>query len=292
MNRRPRILPYLLILPTLAFVACFTLLPLGNSLVGSLFKQKLNIPKFHDPVFTGLGNFTALFGDEAFRLALANTAWYVLVTVPASLVLALGLALLLSGSFRGQTAFRLVVFHPAILPMVSAATLWLFFLTPGYGILNQILRLFGYAGPENWTGNPGLALPALMLVGIWKQTGFYMLFLLAGLQGIDRSVMDAARIDGACGPRLLGLVILPLIRRSVLFTSTMAFISAFQTADHVFVMTAGGPSDSSNILLYLLWQRRFEQMDIGGAQAITVLLVAVLLVFTISNFLVSERHEA
>lgn len=292
MKRQPRILPYLLILPTLGFVCLFTLLPLGNSIVGSLFMQKLNIPKFHDPVFAGTTNFTRLFADETFRNAALNTAYYVLVSVPASLVLAFGLALLLSGKFRGQTAFRLIVFHPAILPMVSAATLWLFFMTPDYGILNQILHWFGYSGPQNWTGNPGLALPALILVGVWKQTGFYMLFLLAGLQGLDRSVMDAAKIDGAIGLRLMGAVILPLIRRSVLFTSTLAFISAFQTADHVFVMTRGGPSDSSNILLYLLWQLRFEQMDIGAAHALTVVLVAVLLVFTVSNFLVSERHEA
>ena len=273
-------------------VVIFTLLPLGNSLVGSLFKQKLNVPKFHDPVWNGLGNFSDLFADPGFLKVLANTAWYVGLTVPLSLGLALAMALLVSGKFRGQTAFRLALFHPNILPMVSAATLWLFFFTPGYGLLNQALRFFGYTGAENWTGNPDLALLSLVIVGVWKQTGFYMLFLLAGLQAMDRSVIEAARIDGAQGLRLLGGIIMPLIRRSFLFTSTVAFISAFQTADHVFVVTKGGPSDASKILLFELWQLRFENLNVGAAQAVTVILVAILLVFTISNFLVSERHES
>lgn len=269
----------------------FTLFPLLSSITGSFFKQKLNVPKFHDPAWYGLGNYFDLFTDPAFLQVLGNTAAYVGVTVPVSLGLALLLAVLLSGQFRGQTLFRLVVFHPAILPMVSAATLWLFFFTPGYGLLNQILRLFGYSGAENWTGNPAMALPALCIVGIWKQTGFYMLFLLAGLQGLDKSVLEAARIDGAGGFSLFARITFPLIRRAFLFTSTIAFISAFQTVDHVFVVTLGGPSDTSNILLYFLWQLRFEKLNVGAAHAVTVILVAALLAFTITNFFASERHE-
>jgi sn-glycerol 3-phosphate transport system permease protein len=167
----------------------------------------------------------------------------------------------------------------------------MFLRTPDYGLWNQLLRLFGYTGAQNWTGNPNLALGALVLVAFWKNGGFYMLFLLAGLQNLDRSVLEAARLDGASGLKLTTRVVLPLIRRQTVFVTTVAFIGAFQTVDHVFVLTQGGPSGTSSLLLFQLWQLRFDRLDVGQADAVTVILVAVLLAFTITNFLVGERHE-
>lgn len=289
--RRHRILPYLLVAPTLSFVAVFTLLPLGEVLVGSLFKQRLNIPKYQHPVFNGLGTFADLFGDPDFLQVLANTGIYVLVLIPLLLIVALGLAFLVEAKLKGLAFFRLSIFHPTVLPMVSAATVWMFFLTPGYGLWNQGLRILGYTGPQNWVGNPSLALFSLILVAFWKNVGFLMLFFLAGLQGMDRSVVEAARLDGAAGLRMVTRVILPLIRRQTLFVTTIAFIGAFQTVDHLFVLTQGGPSGRSTLLLYYLWEVRFDRMDIGRADAVTVIMIAVLLAFTISNFLMSERNE-
>jgi sn-glycerol 3-phosphate transport system permease protein len=277
--------------PTLLFVAAFTLLPLGEVVVGSLFKQKLNIPRFRHPVFAGFGNFVDLFNNPDFLQVLANTGIYVAVLIPLLLAAALGLAFLLEEKRVGVGFFRLAMFHPTVLPMVSAATIWMFFLTPGYGLWNQALRLFGYAGPQNWTGNPKLALVGLILVAFWKNVGFLMLFFLAGLQNLDRSVIEAARLDGAGGLRLVAKVILPLIRRQTLFVTTIAFIGAFQTVDHVFVLTQGGPSGTSSLLLYYLWHLRFERMDIGGSDAVTVIIILALLIFTVGNFLVSEHHE-
>jgi sn-glycerol 3-phosphate transport system permease protein len=167
----------------------------------------------------------------------------------------------------------------------------MFFFTPGYGLWNQALHFFGYNGPENWAGNPSLALFALVLVAFWKNVGFLMLFFLAGLQNLDRQVIEAARLDGASGLRLLTAMILPLIRRQTLFVTTVAFIGAFQTVDHVFVLTQGGPSETSALLLYYLWQVRFERLDLGRADAVTVIMILALLVFTIGNFKVSERNE-
>lgn len=277
--------------PTLAFVAAFTLLPLGEVLVGSLFKQRLNIPRFQVPVFYGLGNFADLFRDAEFLQVAANTGIYVLALVPVTVLAALGLAFLLKEKLPGIAFFRLSVFHPTVLPMVSAATIWMFFFTPGYGLWNQLLQLVGYAGPQNWVGNPSLALFSLVLVAFWKNAGYLMLFFLAGLQNLDRSLVEAARLDGARGPRLLLSIILPLIRRQTLFVTTIAFIGAFQTVDHVFVLTLGGPSGRSTLPLYYLWQVRFDRLDVGRADAVTVLLIAALLAFTVTNTLVSERHE-
>jgi len=289
--RKPRLLPYLLVAPTLVFVVVFTLLPLGEALVGSLFKQRLNIPKFQDPVFYGLGNFADLFGDGDFLQVLANTGVYVLVLVPLSLLAALVLAFLVEDKLKGLGVFRLALFHPTVLPMVSAATVWMFFFTPDYGLWNQGLHLFGYAGPQNWAGNPGLALGALVVVAFWKNVGFFMLFFLAGLQGLDRSVVEAARLDGANGLRMTWSIVLPLIRRQTVFVTSIAFIGAFQTVDHVFVLTQGGPSGLSSLLLYHLWQVRFERLNVGQGDAVTVLLVAVLLAFTVTNFLWGESRE-
>ena len=277
--------------PTLAFVAVFTLLPLGEVLLGSLYKLKLNIPKYQSPVFTGLGNFADLFRDQEFLQVAANTGIYVLALVPVTILAALGLAFLLREKLPGIPFFRLSVFHPTVLPMVSAATIWMFFFTPGYGLWNQLLRLLGYAGPQNWVGNPSLALFSLVLVALWKNAGYLMLFFLAGLQNLDRSLIEAARLDGARGLRLVGAIILPLIRRQTLFVTTIAFIGAFQTVDHVFVLTLGGPSGKSTLPLYYLWQVRFDRLDIGRADAVTVLLIEALLAFTVTNALVSERHE-
>ncbi len=281
----------MLVAPTLVFVCLFTLLPLGEVLVGSLFKHKLNIPKYQVPVFAGFGNFSDLFRDPEFLQVATNTGIYLLALIPLLLIAALLLAFLLEGKIRGLAFFRLAAFHPTVLPLVSAATIWMFFLTPGYGLWNQFLRLFGYAGPENWLGNPSLAIFALALVAFWKNVGFLMLFFLTGLQNLDRSVVEAARMDGSGGLRLVTRIILPLIRRQTLFVTTIAFIGAFQTVDHVFVLTQGGPSGTSTLPLYYLWQLRFDRMDVGRGDAVTLMLVLALLAFTVTNTLISERHE-
>jgi sn-glycerol 3-phosphate transport system permease protein len=291
MRKSPPVLPYLLVAPTFLFVCTFTIVPLASAILGSLFRYQLNIPRFQIPQWHGVGNYIRLFSDAGFRGIIGNTVLYVVVLVPATIIAALALSLLVWGKIRGKEFFRLVFFHPSVLPMVSAATIWLFFFTPDYGILNQVLHFFGYTGPQNWTGNPRMALWTLVIVAFWKQAGFSMLFILAGLQNIDRSVLEAARLDGSTGPGFLMNIVLPLIRRQILFVNTITIIGAFQTVDHVFVLTKGGPSERSNLLLYQLWQVRFEQLDLGRAAAITVILVAVLLALTTANFMTSERHE-
>jgi sn-glycerol 3-phosphate transport system permease protein len=173
--------------------------------------------------------------------------------------------------------------------MVSAATIWLFFFTPGYGLFNSTLRSLGYSGAENWTGNPQLALLAVMIVAIWKNAGYYMIFYLAGLQNLPAEVYEAAALDGANGWQILQKITFPLLRRTTVFITTIAFIDAFRTVDHIFVLTGGGPSFASTVLLFDLWLERFENQNVGVSAAITVIFIIVLLIFTITNFLVSEK---
>ncbi len=290
MNRKGRtITPYLLILPTLIFVLIFTVYPTISSIVKSFYKQRLNIPKFREPVFHGLGNYRELFGSEEFLMILKNTISYVVILVPLTVIAALFFALWLRKP--RFTKFRIAIFHPAILPMVSAATIWLFFLTPDYGLFNSFLRLFGYAGPENWVSNPNMALGALIIVAFWKDAGFYMIYYLAGLQSLPEDVFEALKLEGARPLTVLFRFTLPLLRRTTLFVTTVAVIGAFRNVDHIFIMTSGGPSGRSTLLLYELWQVRFDQLNLGHASAITIILVLILLLFTITNFLFQERKE-
>ncbi len=287
--REARFLPYLLLLPTLVFVAAFTVWPTLLALYQSFFRQRLNIIKFREPTFIGLENYTDLFTDDRFLRVLKNTALYVAITVPASVLLAFFLALLVNRKLRAMGVARLAFFYPAMIPLVSAATVWLFFFTPDYGLFNSALRFLGYDGPQNWTGNPTLALWTIMIVIVWKNSGFFMIFYLAGLQSLPVDVFEAAAIDGANSWQSLWRMAFPLLRRTTLFVTTVAFIGAFRDIDHVFVLTNGGPSESSSVLLFHLWHVRFENSDVGQAAAITIILIVALLAFTISNFVVSER---
>ncbi len=291
-RRKSGALPYLLLLPTALFVALFTAWPVLLSVYQSFFRQRMNIARFREPTFVGLGNYRDLFSDPYFRQIIANTVRYALGTVPLSILLGFLFALLVNRRMRAVGVFRLAFFHPMVLPMVSAATIWMFFFTPGYGLFNAALRALGYSGPENWTGNPSLALLAVIIVAIWKNSGYYMIFYLAGMQNLPADVYEAAALDGASDWQALWKITLPLLRRTTVFITTIAFIDAFRTIDHIFVLTGGGPSRASTVLLFELWLQRFEYQDIGVSAAITVIFVVVLLAFTVTNFIVSERKEA
>lgn len=289
-NRRVNALPYIIILPTVIFVALFTAWPTLLSIYQSFFRQRLNIARFRNPTFIGLENYTDLFTDDRFLKVVGNTVLYVIGTVPVSIILAFVFAYLINRQFRGLGLVRLALFYPTVLPMVSAATVWMFFFTPDYGIFNTALSAIGYGGPQNWTANPDLALVAVMIVAIWKNAGYYMIFYLAGMQALPSEVFEAAALDGANWLQTLARITFPLLRRTTLFISTVAVIGAFQTVDHIFVLTAGGPSRASTVLLYELYDKRFVTFDIGQSSAITVILVAILLMFTVSNFVLSERR--
>jgi len=290
-RRRIPVLPYLLILPTIIFVALFTAWPVTLSIYQSFFLQRLNIAKFREPTFIGLGNYVELFTDPSFLNTVSNTIMYVLGTIPVSIAIGFLFAMLVNRKLRGIGLARLAFFHPMVLPMVSAATIWLFLFTPNYGLFNTALKFLGYSGPENWAGNPDLALISVMIVAVWKNSGFYMIFYLAGLQNLPSDVYEAAALDGASAWQTLWAITIPLLKRTTVFIVTVAFIDAFRTIDHIFVITQGGPSDASTVLLYKLWQVRFEYQNIGVAAALTAIFVVVLLVFTVSNFVLSERRK-
>jgi sn-glycerol 3-phosphate transport system permease protein len=278
-----------LVLPTVLGIVTFTLYPTLSTAVRSLMIQNLAV---RVPRFAGLDNYVALFEDDGFRKVLANTVVFVIGTVPTSVVLAFALALLVNRKLRGIGLLRSAFFYPTVLPMVSAAAIWLFLYQPNFGLVNQGLRAIGIGGafPFNWMGDTNLVLPALMVMAIWKQTGYLMLFYLAGLQNLPADVIEAAQLDGANHWQQLWHVTVPLLGATTLFVVTVAAAASMQLVDQLYIMTQGGPDNASNLLLFHIYETAFRFQDQGHANAMTVILVGLLLVFTVVNFSVSERR--
>lgn len=268
-------------------VAAFTLYPTLSTLVRSLLIQNLAV---RVPRFVGMDNYLALAEDDAFRKVLGNTVLFLVGTVPTSVALAFALALLVNRKLRGMSLLRSAFFYPTVLPMVSAAAIWLFLYQPNFGLINQGLRAIGIGGAFNWMGDANLVLPALMGMAVWKQTGYFMLFYLAGLQNLPGEVFEAAQLDGASRWQQVRHLTVPLLSATTLFVVTIAAAGSMQLVDQLYIMTQGGPDNASNLLLFHIYETAFRFQDQGQANAMTVILVSLLLVFTVGNFVVAERR--
>lgn len=314
LRRRMPPLPYLLLLPTIYFVYLFTILPTFRVINDSQVYYRPNNPprtvenslglpgvpvearKLNEPHDIGLGYFRALLDGDTkegndFRKVMRNTLMYVVTTVPISMLLAFMFAVMVNRKLRGVGFARIAFFYPTMLPMVSAAMIWLFFFTPDYGLWNTALKMLGYSGPQTWRTDATLALWSLIIVAIWKNAGYFMIFYLAGLQNLPDDVYEAADLDGANLFVKMFRITLPLLQRTTLFVSVIAMIGAFQTIDHALVLTDELDTGAADLLLYRIYEQRFEQFNYGLANALTVVLIAILLVLTVVNFLISERDN-
>lgn len=285
-RRRGRVQAYLFLLPSFVFLATFTYYPILRSLELSLYRSNASLAHL---TFVGLGNYAALGADSIFHQVLQNSAEFLIGTVPVTVALALVLALLLNRRHFLTTPFRTAFFHPTLLPLVGAAAIWLFVYTPGYGILDVYLR--GILGGEvNWLGSPTLALPAVMILMIWKNAGYYMLFYLAGLQTVPAELLEAARLEGATGWKQFRAITFPLLGPTTLFVLVIASINAFQSVDEIWLMTGGGPDNTTNLLLFYVYQVAFMFFDLGKAAALTVFLLAVLMAIAAMSLGFLERR--
>ncbi len=285
--------PYLLIAPTLVLVFLFTLLPAVNTVIDSLYSIPRNVREA--PVFVGLDNYADLF-DPAhfigsnFVPVIGNTLAFAVVTVLVSVPLALGFALLLNQKIPFMGVWRFGIFYPALLPLIGAASIWAFLFSDSVGVINTILRGFGGAG-VNWLGNPNTVLASVIVVNIWKQAGYYMIFYLAGIQNISRELYEAAGLDGASKWQAFRYLTLPLLNRTTLFVLVVNFIFAFQTVEQLQALGMGNPGNRATLLLYLIFQTIPERRNWGYVNAMTVILVLLLLGFTIANFTLFERRR-
>ena len=189
----------------------------------------------------------------------------------------------------GRGFLRLAYFTPTILPMIAVANIWLFFYTPEYGLLEQVLGFFG-APSHNWLGSKSTALPALMVVTVWKEAGFFMIFYLAALQAMSPSLAEAAAIEGASRWYFFRRVTFPLLMPTTLFVLVNAVINAFRVVDHVVVMTRGGPDNATELLLYYIYEIGFRFWDPAYAAALTIVLLSILGLMALAQFGFLERR--
>ena len=272
-----------LLAPSLVFLFAFTYWPIATAALRAMVQQR-----FGQTPSWGTDNFARLFADDRFATAVFNSAVYAAGTIGPSLVLALAFALALRESGRLNAALRTVLVMPLLIPLVAAAALFTFILLPGGGLLDWHLAKLG-VGASNWLGSPDTALGAIILITVWKNTGYYMLFFLAGLAGIPEEYHEAARIDGAGAVTRLWRITLPLLGPTIGFVAIIALLNALTQIDHVVTMTRGGPSDATNMILYYIYQQSEQNMDAGLASAATVVSVAALLALAVAALRTLER---
>jgi sn-glycerol 3-phosphate transport system permease protein len=198
------------------------------------------------------------------------------------------MAVWVNGRLPGRGFLRLAYFTPTVLPMIAVANIWLFFYTPEYGLLEKVLAAFG-AGTHNWLGSKNTALACLMVVTVWKEAGFFMIFYLAALQAMSPHLAEAAAIEGASRWHFFRRVTFPLLMPTTLFVLVNAVINAFRLVDHVVVMTRGGPDNATALLLYYVYAIGFRFWDSAYAAALTMVLLALLGAAALAQFWFLER---
>lgn len=282
--QQEELIAYAFILPSLLGFVLFLVVPMFFSLGVSFYDWELLTP----PQFVGVKNFLALVADEVFRQVLVNTLVYTLGLVPLNLVVSLGLAVWLNTRLRGLTFYRSAFFLPVVTVTVAVALIWRWMYEPRFGIIDAALRAVGLPGPL-WLGDENWALPAIIIMSVWKGFGYNMVLFLAGLQGIPSSIYEAATIDGADAWQRFWRITLPLLSPMVFLAVVLTVISSFQVFDQAYVMTRGGPANATNTIVLYIYQNGFEYFRMGYASAIAWVLFGVIFVFTLLQMRLQGR---
>lgn len=264
-------------LPSLIILAIFVLIPVLGSVWISLHEWALTSPEHP---FIGLKTYGEIARDQRFWSDLRNTAYYTLGTAPVSAVLALLLAVAVDRPLRGIKLFRSIYFMPAVTSMAVVSMIFLFLLDPDIGMITYFTKQIGL-GAAGWLRDPDWAMPGVILVGIWKNVGFYMVIFLAGLQAISPSYYEAAEIDGAGGFKRFWHITVPLLMPTLAFVLIIAMIASFQVFDQVYVMTQGGPLFRTETLVQYIYLQGFQFFRMGYSAALGIVLLLIVLVLTL-----------
>ena len=264
--------------PALVLIGCFFLLPVAASLLLSF--TDFDIYAIADPAnvrLVGLRNYSELVASPMFRTALRNTLYFVVVGGPLTVAVALGAALLVNARLvRFKSLFRTLYFAPFVTTLVAVAIVWRYIYHPEYGLLNYALGVFGI-GPVDWLGDPRWAMPAIILLAVWKNFGYHMLIFIAGLQAIPEELYEAAYLDGAGPWRRFRHVTLPMLGPTLAFVGLITMIGFFQLFAEPYVMTQGGPLRSTTSLVLLMYEEGFRWWRMGYAAAVAFVLFLVIL---------------
>ncbi len=276
--------------PALAVIGVFFLVPVVGALLLSF--TDFDIYALADPAnlrIVGLRNYARLLETPLFWQALGNTVYFVVVGVPLSIAASLGAALLLDSRFaRFSGLFRTALFAPVVTTLVAVAVIWRYLLNTRYGVLNYALGMIGI-DPVDWLGDPRWAMPAIILFAVWKSFGYNMVILLAGLQSIPRELFEAARLDGASALTQLRYVTLPMIAPMLAMVAIVTIAGYFQLFAEPYVMTQGGPLQSTVSVLYFMYEEGFKWWNLGSASAVAFLLFVLIFAVTAVQLRWSRR---
>lgn len=263
---------WLFVLPAFAGILVFIIIPVICSFGLSFAKWDLINPI----VFAGLDNYREIFTEPLFFKILVNTVVFAVSTSVLGVIIPLILACILNSKIRGSEFFKTAYFLPFITPMIVIGIVWEWIFDPNIGLLANVLNIH-----INWLYDPNWAMPALIIVSVWKLIGYNMIIFLASLAGISNSMFEAAKIDGANHFQTFKNVTVPLMAPSIFFVIIITAVSSFQIFDLIYIMTQGGPLDSTNVMVYAIYKNAFEYFNIGKASAIAYVLFFIILGLTL-----------
>ncbi|HEX9655854.1 MAG TPA: sugar ABC transporter permease [Bacteroidota bacterium] len=241
--------------------------------------------------FTGFKNYTRIFDDPLFWKALKNTLYFLLIGGPLSVAVSLCAALLLNSRLiRFKTLFRLAYFTPVVTTLVAIAVVWRFVYHPRFGLLNYMLSWFGVS-PVDWLGDPNWAMPAIILMAVWKNFGYNMIIFIAGLQNIPKELYEAASIDGASWWQQFRSITIPMLAPTTLFISIITMIGYFQLFAEPYVMTQGGPLNSTLSIVYYMYQMGFRWWNMGYSAALAFVLFALILIGSLIQSRIQKKTK-
>lgn len=271
---------YVFILPALIGTLIFIIIPIFCSFGLSFAKWDLLNPI----EFVGLDNYKAIFTEPVLTKILINTFVYAIATTFFGVLIPLILAYILNCKIRGSEFFKTAYFLPFITPMIVIGIIWEWIFDPNIGILNQLLHVH-----INWLYDTNFAMPALIIVSVWKLIGYNMIIFLSGLSTMNNDLLEASKIDGANEFETFKYISIPLLSPTIFFVVIITAISSFQVFDLIYVMTQGGPLDSTNVLVYSIYKNAFEYFNVGKASALAYVLFAIILVLTLFQWKIRKK---
>jgi len=273
-----RLAGYFFVLPSLLFLAIFVVYPILSAFYLSLHRYTL----LEAPVWNGLTNYGLLLDDNRFFKALGNTLLFAVMTVPVGTVISLLLAVLINLPLRGIVFFRTAYYLPVVTSFVAVSFIWLWIYEPQFGVLNRLLEMVGLP-TLGWLRDPNTALLSIAILSVWKNAGYNMIIFLAGLQGIPEYLYEAAEIDGAGPVQRFWHITVPMLSPTTFFVFIVYFIGALQMFVQAWILTQGGPLDSTLTVVYLIYQNGFEFLKMGYAAAMSVILFVFIALITYIN---------
>jgi len=281
---------YLFLAPGLLLFSVFTVFALGFAFYLTFHQWSIIEP---DKPFIGLDNYRDMLADKDFRKSVVNTAYFTGASVPLTMLIGLGLALLLNQPLRGRWVLRTFYFLPVVTPFVVVAIIWKWLYNGDFGLFNYyLLKSHLIDQPLLWLSDKDLAMPAVVLMSVWSGVGFSMIVYLAGLQGIPAELHEAARVDGAGPLQRLRHVTIPMLAPTTLFLLVMGIIGSFQVFTQIFVMTSGGPVKRTTTMVYYIYESAFKFYEMGYASTLAFGLFALLFVFTLIQLRLYRRSDS